>query len=107
MPFSCARSAISLPTDLGGRNVAAVVLLLGLLAERRGGSESDAVQVVDELRVDVVQRAVDIETGALGRAGHLLADAGVDALADYVTFAWIDHSFFLPSGVARVLATFG
>src|SRR6266850_2353563 len=73
-----------------GGDVATILLVLGLLAERRGGGDSDSVEVVDELGVDVVERAVDVEARALGGAGHLLADARVDALADDVALTGID-----------------
>src|ERR1035438_5750419 len=72
--------------------ISAVVLVLGLLAERGCRDQGDAVQVVDELRVDVVQRAVDVEARTLGRSGHLLADAGVHALANDVAFEGFQHS---------------
>src|SRR5258708_5323126 len=77
-----------------GGYVATVLLVFGLFAERRGRRNGDSVEVVDELGVDVVERAVDVETWALGGAGHLLADARVDALADDVALARIDHSGF-------------
>src|ERR1700722_10811257 len=75
-----------------GSDVAAVLLICGLLAERRSGGDSNSVEVVDELSVDVVERAIDVEARALGCTGHLLADASVDALADDVARAGIDHS---------------
>src|ERR1700733_3776201 len=67
-----------------GGDVAAVLLLRGLLAEGGGGGDGHPVEVIDELGVDVVERAVDVEARALGSAGHLLADARVHALADDV-----------------------
>src|ERR1017187_1615607 len=93
---------------LRGGHVSAVVFVRGLFAERGCRDQGDAVQVVDELRVDVVQRAVDVKARTLGRSGHLLADAGVHALANDVAFEGFQHSsFFLPNGVARVLETLG
>src|SRR5437868_14372651 len=82
-------------SDLGcSRDVAAVLLLLRLLSEGGGRGDGHSVEVVDELGVDVVERAVDVEARALGGAGHLLADARVDALADDVALTGIDHSGF-------------
>ena len=48
----------------GGDDVATVLLIFGLLSEGRGGGEGNSVEVVDELRVDVVERAVDVGVGA-------------------------------------------
>src|SRR5271154_4294757 len=38
-----------------GNDVAAVLLVFGLLSERRGGGDGNSVEVVDELGVDVVE----------------------------------------------------
>src|SRR3984893_16840071 len=73
-----------------GSDVADILLVFGFLAEGGGGGDGDSVEVVDELGVDVVERAVDVETWALGSAGHLLADARVDALAADVAVAGLD-----------------
>ncbi len=53
-----------------------------------------ALLVVDDLRVDVVQRAVNVQPGTLTGARQLRADARVDALANFVS---LDHcsSLFL------------
>src|SRR5271170_814487 len=75
-------------------NVATVLLVFGLLAERGGGSDGDSVEIIDELGVDVVERAVNVEAWALCSTGHLLADARVDALADDVALTRINHSGF-------------
>src|SRR5258708_2833492 len=75
-----------------GGDVATVLLVFGLLTEGRGGGDGDSVEVVGELGVDVVERAVDVEARTLGGAGHLLADARWDALADDVALAGLDHN---------------
>src|ERR1700712_2240675 len=67
-----------------GCDVSTIVFLFTLFAHGGGGGDGDSVEIVDELGVDVIERAVDVEARALGGAGHLLADARVDALADDV-----------------------
>src|SRR5437763_4222100 len=53
--------------------------VLELRRERGGGGERLARDVVDHLRIDVVQAAVHREPGALLRALHLLADVRLAA----------------------------
>src|SRR5258708_25369076 len=67
--------------DLGRGDVAAALeILFGFFVDRAGGDQGLAGAVVDDLRVDVAQRAVNAETRALGGAGNLGAHAGVDPL---------------------------
>ena len=94
MPFSLRALGDELANFSSGSDVAAVLLLLALLAEGGGGGDGDAVEIVDELGVDVVERAIDVEARTLGSAGHLLADARVYALADDVALTGIDHDSF-------------
>src|SRR6202020_2063713 len=77
-----------------GSDIAAVLLIFGLLAKGRSGGDGNSVEVVDQLSIDMVERAIDVEARALGCTGHLLADASEDALADDVARAGIDHSGF-------------
>jgi hypothetical protein len=42
------------------------------------GEKRCAIRVIDQLNVDVIQRAINIEPWTLGSAHHLLADAGVN-----------------------------
>src|SRR3984893_10915785 len=65
-------------------DVATGPLAIALLGKGRCRSQRYAGVVVDQLRVDVVQRAVDVQPRPLGRAAHLLANARVHALANYV-----------------------
>src|ERR1700680_811571 len=65
--------------DLGRRDVpAAIEILLRFFVDRTGGDQGLAGAVVDNLRVDVTQRAVNAQTRALGGAGNF----GAAALGD-------------------------
>src|ERR1700760_1094722 len=76
---------------LRGRHVAAGLLALTLLRDRRSRSDGRRGRVVDNLRVDVVERAVDVQAWTLGGAGHLGADALVNTLADCIALRNVDH----------------
>src|ERR1700678_2466618 len=73
-------------------DVAAIILLFTLFTHGGCRGNGDSVEIVDELGVDVVERAIDVEAWTLGGAGHLLANARVNALADHVALTGIDHS---------------
>jgi hypothetical protein len=53
----------------------------------------EEAEAIDELRVDMVERAIDVEAWTLGGPGHLLADTSVNSLADHIALTWIDHDF--------------
>jgi hypothetical protein len=77
--------------------------------ERRGRNQRLALLVVDHLRVDVVQRAVDVQPRPLPGAGQLAADARVNALADCVSLGLRNHGLsFLsaepPCGPVRLFS---
>src|ERR1700760_5157225 len=76
---------------LRGRHVAAGLLALTLLRDRRSRGDGRTGRLVDDLRVDVVERAVDVQARTLGGAGHLRADTLVNTLADYVALRNVDH----------------
>src|SRR5579864_5027790 len=63
----------------GGRGVGGVPLqaTLQLALDARGGNDGTALSVVDDLRGDVVQAAMDSEPRTHLDAGHPLADASV------------------------------
>ena len=69
-----------LPNLFGRRQVPARLLLaLGLLAtRRRGGHKSHAIAVVNELGVDMIQRAINIEARTPLTALKPLANASVN-----------------------------
>jgi hypothetical protein len=74
-----------LPDALRRADLALVRLApaLDALGERADGHERRAARVVDDLGVDVLGRAEHRQARALGRAGNLLADAQLAALATY------------------------
>jgi hypothetical protein len=64
-----------LPNRFGGSDIAASAPILFLAFGGAGGHQRLPVQVVDHLHIDVIQRAVHIQTRALRRSLHFLADA--------------------------------
>src|SRR5581483_6656972 len=75
----------------GGGNVAARSLVCLRTLDGAGGDQGTAVQVVHYLDVDMVQRAVNAQPGALGRSEHLLADAVMHPQARLVFRALRNH----------------
>src|ERR1700756_471643 len=68
--------------DLGRGDVAAALqILFRFFVDRAGGDQSLAGAVVDDLRIDVAQRAIHAEARTLGGAGNLGAHAGVHSPA--------------------------
>src|SRR5271165_2682640 len=64
----------------GGRYVAARDARAFTVIGGRSCRQRDALQVVNQLDVDMVQRPVHIQPWTLRRANHLLADAVVHSL---------------------------
>src|ERR1700720_3844016 len=68
----------SFADDLGRGDVAATFeILFRFFVDRTGGSQRFARTVVNDLRVDMSERAIDAEARALGSAGNLGTHAGV------------------------------
>src|ERR1700730_11276555 len=68
--------------DLGRGDVAAALeVLFRFFVDRAGGNQSLAGAVVNDLRVDMAQRAIHAEARTLGGAGNLGAHAGVHSPA--------------------------
>src|SRR4051812_25390578 len=101
---------LALEADLGNEGadllgcVRLVVVLeraLEVARERRGGGERLAVDVVDDLRVDVPAAAEDAEPRALGLAGDFSSNAELAALpADEIG----RHGYFDPLALAALPA---
>ena len=70
-------------------DVAAVVLESLVLGA--GRDERDALRVVDDLRIDVCEAAIDIEARALGGACDMVADPQMTFLAGLVLVCFQKH----------------
>src|ERR1700733_15871243 len=73
---------------LGRRHVATSLQLGG---ESGGGKDGFALGVINDLCINVVQRTVYVQPRAHCGAFHLLADAKVHALANYVSLSNREH----------------
>jgi hypothetical protein len=82
MPFSIARFAISRTNSLGSLDVAAVVLKP--LSLRACTDERHALLVIDDLRVDVREAAIDVEARTLSRTCDMVADSQMTFLTSLV-----------------------
>ena len=89
---------------LGRGNIAAG---LGLQRQRGGRNDGLALLIVNDLRVNMVQRTVDIQARTLGRAGKLGADARVNALPDCVSLVLRNHRCLFSYQRSRPAAPFG
>ncbi len=80
---------------LGRRDVASgdVLLAVAILAllEGAGRDNRRLLGVVDQLYIDVVDRTVDVQPGARRGSGQLLANAGVNLLAQLVLRSLRQH----------------
>src|SRR5580698_6919636 len=85
--------------DFLGRGHVAASLDLG--GESGGGEDGLALGVVDDLGIDVVQRAINVQPWTLRGALHLLANAKVHALANFVSLSQRNHLVvpFLKAGL--------
>ena len=61
------------------------------LRARRHG---DAIQVINDLNIDMVQRAVHIQARTLSRAQHLAPDARMHRLPVLIALCLRDHFLF-------------
>src|SRR5699024_5641557 len=75
---------------LSGLNVAAVSVEIFVHAGRAG--QGDTLGIIDNLGVDVLGRAENIQTGTLGGAADLAADAAVTAKTSFVLISLVDHN---------------
>src|SRR5271166_1129551 len=112
MPFSTAFWATALPISLAAATLPPVFTLKAIPEGRNPGfgihnglegedrrqrgncgcrNHGFALLVVDHLRVDVVERAVDVQPRPLPGARKLGADARVNALADCVSLGLRNH----------------
>src|SRR5579859_340840 len=75
-----------------GRGQVAARSLLALFAQIGAGREQSlALHVVNELHVDMVERAVNVQARPLSGARHLFADALVNAQPDFILRSLWDH----------------
>src|SRR5699024_1827896 len=75
---------------LGRLDIAAVAL--EILVHAGSAGQGNALRVVDDLGVDVLGRAENIQTGTLGGAADLAADTAVTAKTSFVLISLIDHN---------------
>src|SRR5699024_985432 len=75
---------------LGSLDIAAVAI--EILVHAGSAGQGNALRVVDDLGVDVLGRAENIQTGTLGGAADLAADTAVTAKTSFVLISLIDHN---------------
>ena len=88
MPFSIGPLGDQLADFLGRGHVAASLDLGG---QAGGGDQGLALGIVDDLGIDVVQRTIHIQPRTLRGAFHLLANAKVHSLANYISLSQRNH----------------
>ena len=97
MPFSLARSAISLPISLAAAifppDFAAAKIRLG----SRSRSQRHPVRVIDYLGIDVIHTAEDCEARALGRARNLFTNPFMNCAPDLLTIFF--RHLYLPQSL--------
>src|SRR5882757_3951886 len=66
-----------------------------------GRDQCHAVQVINDLRVDVVKRAINVQPRTLRRTLHLAPDPRVYALTILISFNIRDHRYFFLNADSR------
>ena len=93
MPLAFARSAIVLPMAFAAATLPPVRRSAFLTFRGAGRDQRHTIQVVDHLYINVVQRAIDIESRTLGRAQNFLRMRSCTAAGSYF-FLSRKHFFF-------------